>query len=76
MSCQKCYNDRIFEVAGKSSDLNNFSFKGKEDDGYLPTVKGICGGDYFDMKICLECGQVQGSFPLPDPKIGDDEDYE
>lgn len=76
--CQRCESDRIFVVGGKSSDLNDYSFKDKEAQGYLPSVQDICGGDYFGFSVCLECGQIQGQFPKNDPQIGDEEeeDYE
>ena len=32
-------------------------------DGYLPYISDICGGDDVDIKICMECGQTQGTFP-------------
>lgn len=67
--CQKCESDRIFQFCAKSSDLNTFNYKyGESKDGYLPYIDKICGGDYVRMKVCLECGQVQGKFPVEYPK--------
>jgi len=37
---------------------------GRQSDGYVPDDMGIGGGDYIRLHICLECGQVQGKFPL------------
>jgi hypothetical protein len=27
---------------------------------------GIGGGDYVAFSYCLDCGQIQGDFPLPE----------
>jgi hypothetical protein len=36
---------------------------------------GIGGGDNVRMDICLDCGQVQGTYPIPqsDMELQDDE---
>lgn len=39
---------------------NNIEF-----DGYVPDDLGIGGGDYVEFDLCLDCGQVQGTWPLP-----------
>lgn len=67
MNCQKCGSDRVFGINAKSSDLNFFTFKGVEKDGYAPNVSGVCSGDYVVVVVCLECGQAQGTWPAPDP---------
>jgi hypothetical protein len=36
-----------------------------EHDGYVPDGLGIGGGDYIELHWCMDCGQVQGEFPLP-----------
>lgn len=63
-SCQKCNSDRIVEIYGKCSDLSSVSYKGYEKDGYVQEGIGIGGGDDINFKYCLECGQIQGKFPL------------
>ena len=65
MTCQKCYNGRILSVCGKTSDMCFCEIDGKEEDGYVPEDCGIGGGDYVEFKVCLNCGQIQGEFPLP-----------
>lgn len=30
---------------------------------------GIGGGDYFEIDLCLDCGRVQGEFPLPETDL-------
>lgn len=70
MSCQKCGSDRILEINAKCSDLCFTTFQGQEKDGYPPNVPGVADGcDYIETKICMECGQVQGKFPISDKQI-------
>ena len=69
MACQRCDSDRIFEFYAHHSDRFCFSFKGEEgvQGDYAPPLSGICGGDDTGFAICLECGQVQSTFPKEDP---------
>ena len=71
-NCDKCGSERIFAITAKSSDRSFSNYKGKERDGYAPHVANICGGDYVEPVICLECGKAQGDFPVPDPDMGDE----
>jgi hypothetical protein len=32
---------------------------------YVPSDLGIGGGDDVQFDYCLDCGQIQGKFPLP-----------
>jgi hypothetical protein len=68
-TCQKCNSFRIISVCGKCSDLSSVEFRETEEDGYLPHDLGIGGGDYIEFSYCLECGQIQGAFPLPESEI-------
>ena len=52
-------------VRAKASDLHNWYIGNNEGEGYLPDDIGIGGGDYIDFDYCLDCGQIQGEFPLP-----------
>lgn len=67
MPCQRCNSDRLCSINAKSSDLNNGDVMGKKFDGYVPHDLGVGGGDYVGFSWCLECGQIQGPFPLPTP---------
>lgn len=64
MKCQKCDSERVARVSGKTSDLCFISIGENEKDGYVPYDMGIGGGDYIKFEYCLDCGQIQGSFPL------------
>ena len=37
--------------------------------GYVPRDLGVGGGDDVEFTYCLDCGQIQGTFPLPPAKI-------
>ena len=74
MACQSCGSERIAEVGGKVSDLCYIAIGEQEHDGYVPQDMGIGGGDYLDFDFCLNCGQIQGMFPLPRTKLEGDDD--
>jgi len=72
MTCQKCKSERVLDVTAKCSDLCFVRMGDKEHDGYVPTDCGIGDegfGDYVEIKVCLECGQLQGKWPRKDPKV-------
>lgn len=64
MNCQKCSSERIMSATGKCSDTCGFSINGVDADGYVPKGIGIGGGDYIKFNYCLDCGQIQGKFPV------------
>lgn len=63
----KCGSSRILEVCAKCSDLCSWRTAGGEwQEGYVPTGKGIGEDmDYVEIAFCMDCGQIQGKFPLP-----------
>lgn len=67
MGCQKCGSKRVATICGKCSDMCFTSIKGKEQDGYSPTDMGLKNsyGDYVEFNWCLDCGQIQGQWPVP-----------
>lgn len=67
MSCQRCKSERTAEVSAKCSDMFSAALKPgqKQIEGYVPSDLGIGGGDYVEFRFCLDCGQIQGTFPLP-----------
>jgi hypothetical protein len=69
MKCQKCDSDRVLNVSGKCSDMCSYSLKGQEADGYVPDDMGVGGGDYLEVNVCLDCGQLQGEWPLPKTEL-------
>lgn len=65
MICKNCGNNRILYVSAKCSDLCKIKFGDFEDCNYVPNDLGIGGGDYVKFHVCLNCGQLQGNFPIP-----------
>ena len=65
VSCQKCESHRVASAYGKCSDLGGFSMGSIDHEGYTPDGVGIGGGDDIDFRYCLDCGQMQGKWPLP-----------
>lgn len=64
-NCQKCESNRILQISGKTSDLVWAKIGDREqDDGYVPSGMNIGSGDYLEFNVCLECGQMQGKFPV------------
>jgi hypothetical protein len=54
MACSRCKSIRIANAGGKCSDLFG-----------VPDDLGIGGGDYMEIEYCLDCGQLQGTWPRP-----------
>jgi len=67
--CSKCFSRRVVTVDAKCSDLCNISLRGKKVNGTPPADMGIGGGDYVSFSYCLDCGQIQGEFPLSETKL-------
>ncbi len=69
MACQRCKSERIANVSAKCADLCFCSVDGKEHEGYVPSDMGVGSGDYVELEYCLDCGQIQGGFPLAETNI-------
>lgn len=70
-----CKHSRLIDVSAKCSDLCSVSYKDENMHGYVPSHIGIGGGDYVDITYCADCGQLQGTWPLPeDLTLNEDED--
>jgi len=71
MKC-KCGSERIMSISGKTSDMFSCSYGDIEHQGYVPNgiVIGEDGyGDYIQFDFCLECGKIQGDFPISDARV-------
>lgn len=66
-NCQRCGSSRLCEVFAHSKDSSVVKFAGQEHDGYFPEIKNVCGNDDCDITVCLECGQLQGEWPVENP---------
>lgn len=76
MSCKRCDSERLIRVYGKCSDCFVANYKGQEYEGYVLDGIGIGGGDDMEFTLCLECGQIQDTFPVKDPNLSGEEDEE
>jgi hypothetical protein len=65
-ACERCGSSRILDFSAKCSDLSGGSIGNRGWDGYVPNDLGIGGGDYVEFKLCLDCGQAVGEWPLPE----------
>lgn len=68
-ACQRCGVKRLVGINAKPADRCQVFSGPQNKEGYLPTDLGIGGGDYLAFKYCLDCGQIQGKFPLPPAQI-------
>lgn len=70
MSCQKCNSNRIASINAKCSDLFMVDIPSDniEYEGYVILFGR---GDYVRVRICLDCGQTQGHFPITLDQIND-----
>jgi len=65
MECDNCGGDRVANINGKCSDRFSLQLGELEiEDDYVPSDFGIGGGDYIEFELCLDCGKLQGDFPL------------
>ena len=70
MGCQRCSGDRICHIVGHCVD----SFYAEVGDnylyeGYVREDLGLGSGDDLRFAYCLNCGQIQRTFPLPISEI-------
>lgn len=70
MKCQSCTSSRVAYISGKCSDRSSFvDHRGNEKDGYVPYELNLDGGDYIEFKFCLNCGTIQGQWPISDETL-------
>ena len=62
MECQRCQSERVAYICARCRDGCYMEIKGRSDTGY-PDL-GIDCGDDIQFRYCLDCGQVQGKFPV------------
>jgi hypothetical protein len=63
--CQRCSSSRVVYVDAHCSDACQVVNHLRTKNGYVPRDLGIGGGDDVHFTYCLECGQIQGKFPVP-----------
>ena len=73
MNCKKCSSERVAKVSGKCSDMCSVRTGCHKLNDYVPSDMGIGGGDYLEFDYCLNCGQLQGEFPIPKTELETEE---
>lgn len=63
--CQRCNAIALVDVCSKASDLHFIRHLHREHDGYMLGEMGIGSrsGDYVEFIYCINCGQMQGTWP-------------
>ena len=68
--CKNCDSQRCMKIVAKSNDLNSVTINTKTYKNlYVPEDMGIGGGDYISFMCCLDCGQIQGEWPVPETDL-------
>ena len=62
--CQRCSSLRLARILAHCSDMCSVDLAGRHEHGYVPRDLGIGGGDDVQLDYCLDCGRIQGKFPL------------
>lgn len=75
MNCQRCQSERLVRIGAKCADRCSTIMLSRKivwGDGYAPCIPNVTGSeeDYISFTACLECGQLQGKFPVPNPRKG------
>ena len=68
-NCERCQSERLLNFGAKCSDAFWMQHNGKEYVGYVPDNLNVGGHDYIDMVFCLDCGQIQADFPVPEENV-------
>jgi hypothetical protein len=64
LSCRSCGGLRLMDVLGKCGDLFSLKLGVFMHEGYVPHGFNVGSGDYIDFQLCLDCGRIQGEFPI------------
>jgi hypothetical protein len=69
-SCQKCQSERIMSICAKCQNSCIVTYGAEGGAGYAPTDVGVgVDEDYVAFEYCLECGQMQGEWPVQNPNM-------
>lgn len=68
-----CQSDRLLSLTVEKGDRFFARFRGDPlEDLYAPAVEHITDGMYIEIEACLDCGKIQGSFPVDSPEVRDE----
>ena len=65
MPCQNCNSERVLLISGILDDNFFACINNKNYIGYIPDNLGIGWRERISFDYCLNCGQIQGNFPMP-----------
>ena len=66
-ACQRCGARRIVFIALEADDMATATIGDhRVENDYLPIDMGI--GD-IEFRYCLNCGQIQGTWPVPETEL-------
>ena len=76
-TCQNCNSTRIARISAKVSDMCQSTMVNSpdyepDDFEYVPTDMNIHAphdSDVMEFEMCLNCGTIQGQWPLPETKL-------
>ena len=71
MPCDRCSSERVAKIGGKCTDLFHAELGTIQQEGYVDDRWGVGGGDYIEIKLCMDCGKVQGTFPITDAALAE-----
>ena len=71
LNCQGCGSGRTAHVLAHCSDMCGVQVSGRRVHGHVPRDLGIGGGDDVQFTYCLDCGRIQGTFPLTRIRLED-----
>lgn len=63
MKCGKCGSKNVYEIITKTNDESIRVYKGKKQ--YITNdIENIINGEYIEFNVCLDCGHIQGKWPV------------
>jgi hypothetical protein len=63
--CQTCCSHRLASIIAKTGEYCVIEISNKRQLGPVPREMNIGGDEYLEFRYCLDCGQLQGIFPVP-----------
>jgi hypothetical protein len=66
-----CKHERVIIMSAKADDRQGYAVPHLAIDkqGYAPFIDGLCGGDYVELTVCLDCGTVVNFKPMDDGAV-------
>ena len=69
--CQQCGSDRIMQASAHGRDCCYVSIGDWESQGYMVGGLNVGGGDDMEIEVCLDCGTMQGEWPLSAERVAE-----